>query len=124
MGRTILLIDREIHIRHIISYKLRREGFVTHLACCPEEARRVLDQVPLDLVLMDIALPTPNEGFELAQQVRQRNDSTRDLPLMILSAHCSEIDIRRSNEITASGYITKPFSLNFVIRKIKAILHN
>ena len=123
MTHVILLVDREIHVRHIISYKLRREGFITHSVSSPDEAKRVLDQNRIDLVLMDIALPTPIEGFKLAQHIRQRDDSTLDLPLIILSAQCSETDIRRSNEITASGYITKPFSLKFVIRKIKAILH-
>ncbi len=122
MVPSILLIDEEVYVRHILSYKLRREGFMTHLAADPTEACRIFDEKPMDLILMDIALPTPTEGFALARRMRQYNGGASDLPIIILSAHCSEADIRFSNEIAASGYITKPFSLSFVIRKIKSIL--
>lgn len=121
-GRRILLVDDEPYILRILSFKLRREGFMTFEAISAEEAEAILAQQPIDLVLLDVALATPTSGFDLARTLRAR-EATRDIPIIMLTAKGFAQDILRGREVGADGYITKPFSTVEVIDRVRAILH-
>lgn len=121
MGRRILLVDDEPYILRILSFKLRREGFVTFEATSAEEAETILDRQPVDLILLDVALATPTTGFELARTLRGR-DATRSIPIVMLTARGFAQDILRGREVGADGYITKPFSTTEVIDRVRSIL--
>ncbi len=121
MGRRILLVDDEPYILRILSFKLRREGFITYEATSAEEAEHVLDRQPVDLILLDVALATPTTGFELARTLRGR-EATRSIPIVMLTARGFAQDILRGREVGADGYITKPFSAADVIDRVRSIL--
>jgi two-component system phosphate regulon response regulator PhoB len=121
MGRSVLIVDDEPYILRILSFKLRREGYKTHPAESAEEAERLLAKHPVDLVLLDVALATPTNGFDLAASLR-RNARTKDLPIIMLTARGFAADVLRGREVGASGYITKPFSAEEVIRRVRALL--
>lgn len=121
MGRSVLIVDDEPYILRILSFKLRREGYTTLPAESAEEAERLLAKHPVDLVLLDVALATPTNGFDLAASLR-RNASTKDLPIIMLTARGFAADVLRGREVGASGYITKPFSAEEVIRRVRALL--
>jgi two-component system phosphate regulon response regulator PhoB len=121
MGRRILIVDDEPHILRILSFKLRREGYSTLEARSAEDAQRALADNQVDLVVLDVALSTPTNGFDLAAKLRAE-DSTRDLPIIMLTARGFSSDILRGREIGAAGYITKPFSPEELVKKVRAIL--
>ena len=121
MEGRILIVDDEPYILKILSFKLRREGFRTYEAVSAEEALSVLDSHPVDLVLLDVALATPTNGFELARQIR-RNPEWAELPIVMLTARHLADDVRMGREVGAVGYITKPFSTADVVERIRELL--
>jgi DNA-binding response OmpR family regulator len=121
VGRRILIVEDEPHIRRILTFKLRREGYVTFEAQSAEDAERLLSEEDVDLVLLDVALSTPTNGFDLAAGLR-RNARTQHLPIIMLTARGFASDILRGREVGAVGYITKPFSAEEVVRRVRAFL--
>ena len=121
MGRRILIVDDEPYILRILSFKLRREGFVTFEADSAEEAEKLLSEQEVDLVLLDVALSTPTNGFDLAAGLR-RNAKTQHLPIVMLTARGFASDVLRGREVGAAGYITKPFTAEEVVRRVHALL--
>lgn len=121
MGRRILIVDDEPYILRILSFKLRREGFVTFEAESAETAEQILNEHDVDLVLLDVALATPTNGFDLAARLR-RNARTQHLPIIMVTARGFAADVLRGREVGAAGYITKPFTAEEVIRKVRAFL--
>lgn len=121
VGRRILIVEDEPHIRRILSFKLRREGYVTFEAQSAEDAENLLSREEVDLVLLDVSLSTPTNGFDLAASLR-RNAKTQDLPIIMLTARGFASDILRGREVGAVGYITKPFSAEEVVRRVRVLL--
>ena len=121
MGRRVLIVDDEPYIRRILSFKLRREGFVTFEAPSAEVAEEILGDEEVDLVLLDVALSTPTNGFDLAAGLR-RNAKTEHLPIIMLTARVFASVVLRGREVGAAGYITKPFTAEEVIRRVRGIL--
>lgn len=121
MGRRILIVEDEPHIRRILTFKLRREGYVIFEAQSAEDAERLLSEEDVDLVLLDVALSTPTNGFDLAAGLR-RNARTQHLPIIMLTARGFAADILRGREVGAVGYITKPFSAEEVVRRVQSFL--
>jgi len=121
VGRRILIVDDEPYILRILSFKLRREGFVTFEAESAEAAEQLLSEHDVDLVLLDVALATPTNGFDLAAGLR-RNARTKHLPIIMVTARGFAADVLRGREVGAAGYITKPFTAEEVIRKVRAFL--
>ncbi len=121
MGRRILIVDDEPYILRILSFKLRREGFTVDEACSAEEAEEVLARHPVDLMILDVSLATPTNGFDLAARLRERT-ATRDLPVIMLTARGFAADVLRGREVGACGYITKPFSTEEVLSHVRSLL--
>ena len=121
MGRRILIVDDEPYILRILSFKLRREGFITFEADSAEAAEQLLSEQDVDLVLLDVALATPTNGFDLAAGLR-RNARTQHLPIIMVTARGFAADVLRGREVGAAGYITKPFTAEEVIRKVRTVL--
>jgi two-component system phosphate regulon response regulator PhoB len=121
MGRRVLIVDDEPYLLRILSFKLRREGYTTFEARSAEEAETVLINHSVDLIVLDVALATPTNGFDLAAKLR-RNASTQHLPIIMLTARGFSSDVLRGREIGAAGYITKPFSIDEVLGRVRAII--
>lgn len=117
---SILVVDDETAIRDMIAQSLSREGFIVSTAADASEARAaVVNQHP-DLVLLDWMLPDIS-GIELARQWK-RDEMTRDLPVIMLTARVEEDDKIRGLESGADDYVTKPFSPRELIARINALL--
>lgn len=121
MGRQILIVDDEPYILRILSFKLRREGFVVFEADSAEAAEALIGDNEIDLVLLDVALATPTNGFDLAAKLR-RNARTRHLPIIMLTARGFAADVLRGREVGATGYITKPFTAEEVVHRVRTLL--
>ncbi|WP_092994537.1 phosphate regulon transcriptional regulator PhoB [Thiohalomonas denitrificans] len=119
-GKCILLVEDEPAIRTMVVMALARAGFETLEAGDAAEADRVLADRRPDLLLLDWMLPGAS-GIELARRL-QKDDYTKDLPIIMLTARSEEDDRVRGLEVGADDYITKPFSPRELIARINAVL--
>jgi two-component system phosphate regulon response regulator PhoB len=117
---TILVVEDEAAIRDMIGMSLERAGFHWLPAESVEEARANLVDYSPDLVLLDWMLPGVS-GLDFARQLR-RDDSTRDLPVIMLTARDAEDDMIRGLEGGVDDYLTKPFSPRELIARINTVL--
>lgn len=117
---TILVVEDEAPIRDMIGMSLERAGFNWIAAESVEEARsRLVDEAP-DLILLDWMLPGLS-GLDFARQLR-RDDSTCDLPVIMLTARDAEDDMIRGLEGGVDDYLTKPFSPRELVARIRTVL--
>ncbi|MBE1471099.1 response regulator transcription factor [Kibdelosporangium phytohabitans] len=115
---TVLVVDDEPNILELLSAALRLSGFVVHAADCGTEALAAARRVRPDIVVLDVMLPD-TDGFTLARALRTVQDR---LPVLFLTARDAVED--RIAGLTAGGddYVTKPFSLEEVVLRLRAIL--
>ncbi len=119
-GKTILLVEDEAAIREMVSLALERAGFTVWQAEDGSEAERLLVDVMPDLMLLDWMLPGIS-GVELARRLR-RDEVTREVPIIMLTARTEEEDTIRGLESGVDDYMTKPFSPRELIARINALL--
>jgi two-component system phosphate regulon response regulator PhoB len=119
-GKTILLVEDEAAIREMVSLALERAGFTVWQAEDGTQAERLLVDVMPDLMLLDWMLPGIS-GIELARRLR-RDEVTREVPIIMLTARSEEDDTIRGLESGVDDYMTKPFSPRELIARINALL--
>ena len=120
MGRHILLVEDEAAIREMVQHALSRVGFDTRAVADAVHAEREIEQAQPDLILLDWMLPGVS-GLELARRLR-RGDSTRNIPLIMLTAKGEESDRLSGFEAGADDYVVKPFSVKELVARICAVL--
>jgi two-component system, OmpR family, catabolic regulation response regulator CreB len=113
----ILIVEDEPAISDNIQFVLESEGLETVRVATGLEANRILDEGPVDLIVLDIGLPDIN-GMELLKEIRR----TRTTPIILLTARNSEIDRVLGLEIGADDYVAKPFSPRELSARVKAVL--
>jgi two-component system OmpR family response regulator len=115
---TVLVVDDEPNILELLSAALRLSGFVVHAADCGADALATARRVRPDIVVLDVMLPDV-DGFTLARSLRAAQER---LPVLFLTARDAVED--RIAGLTAGGddYVTKPFSLEEVVLRLRAIL--
>lgn len=119
-AKYVLIVEDEKPIRDMIAFGLRRAGFeVLEAEDCAAARCSIADQFP-DLVLVDWMLPD-SSGLELTRWIK-KNDSTRDLPIIMLTARAEEDDKVRGLDGGADDYMTKPFSPRELLARINAVL--
>ncbi len=119
-GKRLLLVEDEQAIRDMLALALTRAGFQMRTAEDVVTARRlVADSMP-DLVILDWMLPDIS-GIEYARQLK-KDDDTREVPIIMLTARVEEDDKVRGLDAGADDYVTKPFSPRELIARIQAVL--
>jgi two-component system phosphate regulon response regulator PhoB len=119
-AKQILIVEDEKPIRDMIAFGLKRAGFdVLEAEDCRTARTRIADRLP-DLVLVDWMLPDMS-GLELTRGLK-KEDVTRDVPVIMLTARAEEEDKVRGLEGGADDYITKPFSPRELVARINAVL--
>ena len=117
---TILVVEDEAAIREMLNFSLGRAGFDVHEAADARQAQDMINQQVPDLILLDWMLPGTS-GVDLAQKIRH-NTRTRELPIILLTARGEEENKIKGLEAGADDYITKPFSTQELIARIRAVL--
>jgi len=118
--KRILIVDDEPAIRDMVAFALRRADYdVAHAADVREAQASIVEQVP-DLILLDWMLPGVT-GLELARRLR-RDDMTRDVPIIMLTARGEENDRVSGLDAGVDDYVVKPFSARELLARIKAVL--
>ena len=112
----VLVVDDEESYRQALASGLTREGFAVESAGDGHEAFRLFHRVHPDLVLLDVMLPDQS-GIEICQQMR----SLKPVPIIMVTARDSEVDIVLGLELGASDYVAKPFRLRELVARMRAV---
>ena len=116
----ILVVDDEIYIVHILDFSLGMEGYEVVTALDGEEALRKVKEAKPDLIVLDIMMPKM-DGYETCRALKS-DASTRDIPVILLSAKGRNVDMQQGYDVGADDYITKPFSPRKLVDRINAML--
>ncbi len=117
MAKRVLVVDDEKIIVKGIRYSLEQDDMLVDCAYDGEEALAKVEENQYDVVLLDVMLPKLS-GFEVAQQIREFSN----VPIIMLTAKCDDMDKILGLEYGADDYITKPFNILEVKARIKAIM--
>lgn len=120
MVSNILLIEDEKDIRDLIRYNVEKEGFALEESDNANDGLIMLEDIDFDLILLDLMLPGLT-GMQFLKILR-RNEDKHHIPVIVISAKNAERDIVSALEGGADDYLTKPFSVNILIARIRALL--
>ncbi len=117
--KLILLVEDEAPIRAMIRFALHHDFKLEEAANVNQAKHKIADQIP-DLILLDWMLPDKS-GIDFIKDLKQ-NKSTRDIPIIMLTAKAEEANKIKGLTTGADDYITKPFSPRELIARIKTVL--
>ncbi len=114
----ILLVEDDMNLGFVIQDVLKMEGYRVHLAKDGKEGLQNFNKEEYDLCLLDVMMPK-KDGFSLAEDIRKTNE---EIPIVFLTAREMAEDKIKGFKVGADDYITKPFSTEELVLRIKAIL--
>lgn len=118
--KKILVIDEEPYIQNTLKVKLTSHGYHVTISDNGKDAIKTASEQPPDLIIMDILLSS-EDGYKLCQKLRGI-PQTKDIPLFILTAKAKDPKITFDYNIWAQQYITKPFSLDKLMKEVDKVL--
>lgn len=117
MAKHILIVDDDALLRRSLAYNLEQAGYRVNTAASAEDALELARRDSPDLTLLDINLPGM-DGLDALRNFQRQADT----PIIFVSARRREIDQALGLELGADDYVTKPFDLNVLLARIKAVL--
>ena len=120
MAKTILAVDDERNIVRLVQVNLERNGYRVITAFDGREALEKIAVERPDMVISDVMMPYM-DGFELLRSLK-RNQSTRDIPVILLTAKAMDADVTAGWQSGADCYLTKPFNPAELVAFVKRIL--
>lgn len=114
---TVLLVDDDPKIRHLLRLYVEREGHRALFATDGESALETALRNPPDLILLDVMLPGL-DGFEVSRRIRDMSD----VPILLLTARSGEGDKVIGLDMGADDYVVKPFSPRELMARVRALL--
>ena len=115
--QNILVVEDDHDLKQANCYSLKKSGYGVYDAAFIEKAKKIFVQNPIDMVLLDVNLPD-GEGFSFCKWVKEQ----KEVPVIYLTARDLEEDALAGYESGAEDYITKPFSMKILLKKIEIIL--
>lgn len=122
VGKKILVVDDSPTIRKLISGKLEKSGHEVFCSADGVEAIERLQSLKPDLILLDITMPRM-DGYQVCKMIRS-NDATKDIPVVMISGKDGFFDKVRGRMAGTSGYITKPFGPETLMKVVEGFLKN
>lgn len=120
MNLRVLIVEDEKALAEILEYNFKKEGYTVDTALDGEIALdKIIFKAP-DLIILDWMLPKLS-GIELCRKVRS-NKKVKNIPIIMLTARGEEKDRLKGLEMGADDYVTKPFSINELLARAKAVL--
>lgn len=113
----VLIVEDEAALSEPLAFLLEREGYIVTVAESGTKALEVFNDRTTDLVLLDLMLPGVS-GTEVCRQIR----ITSQVPIIMLTAKDSEVDVVVGLELGADDYVTKPYSTRELLARMKAVL--
>ena len=120
MSRRILIAEDEVSIATAVEFLLQRRGYAVQLARDGDEAMRMVEASPPDLVLLDVMMPG-RSGYDVCRALRERSE-WRAIRVVMLSAKGDDADIAKGMALGADAYVTKPFSTRDLVAQIDDLL--
>ena len=115
--RKVLVVEDEPKIANMERDFLEGAGFEPYVTDNGEEALKIMDEVKIDAIILDVMLPG-EDGFSLCRKMREKTDA----PIIFATARTEDADIVRGLGLGADDYIVKPFSSRELLARIKAHL--
>jgi CheY-like chemotaxis protein len=119
-GEQILLVEDNVMNRRLAQFLLKSEGYIVYEATNGREALELVKAHAPDLILMDLQLPEL-DGFTTTQILKQ-DATTKDIPVVALTAYAMTGDAERALEAGCDGYITKPFDKQGFLETVASYL--
>lgn len=117
-NKKILIVDDEFKMRILIRDFLRREGFETIEEANGEDALNTFfNDKDINLIILDVMMPEMN-GWEVLQYIREYSD----VPILMLTAKSENEDVIKGFQLGSDDYLTKPFHMQILIERVKALL--
>ncbi|MFP4346347.1 MAG: PleD family two-component system response regulator [Anaerolineales bacterium] len=120
MTPKILVIEDDVPTTRLLSVSLARRGYEVVVAENGQKALDLIENQPPSLVLLDLMLPGIS-GFELLAHLK-RGETTRDIPVIVVSANTQVASKEQARELGADLYLTKPYRLKDLVVAIQEIL--
>jgi len=114
---TILVVDDEPHVVKLVKANLEPSGYKVLTAAEGEQALQQVQTGSPDLVILDIMLPKM-DGYEVCRRIREFSP----VPVIMLTARSAEVDLVHGFEVGADDYLTKPFAVNELLMRVRAVL--
>ncbi len=118
MNERIFLLEDDAFLRDGLSEMLQKEGYITKCASTCGEAKVLLSGSRFNLIIFDVMLPD-GSGLDLCTEIRKADTN---IPILFLTACDDEIQIVRGLDAGADDYVTKPFKLQELLSRIRALL--
>jgi len=116
--KTILIVDDEPRLLRLVKVNLLASGYEVATTTDGKTAIELIEASDCDLLILDIMLPGQLNGFEVCKRIREFSD----IPVIMLTGRAREQDRIRGFDVGADDYLTKPFSVEELLRRIKAVL--
>ena len=117
-GSRVLVVDDEVYIRDLVSSALRIAGMEPMTASSGDDAVRMASRDEPDLLVLDVGLPGM-DGFEVCRTLR---DAGKQVPVVFLTARDAKEDMLQGFTKGGDDYITKPFSIDELVARVRAVL--
>ncbi len=118
--RSILIVDDNLASLDFLTVVLTGHGYQVRVASSGQAALEALRETLPDIVLLDLMMPKM-DGYEVCQQLKA-HESTRDIPVLFISAHDETMDKVKAFEVGGVDYITKPFGVQEVLARVRTHL--
>ena len=118
MKEKILVVEDDRDIQEIVSEILKAEGYEVVTADNGLEGYQLFKERNPDLIILDVLMPKM-DGYQMAKLVRQKNET---VPIIMLTALEEEYDEIKGFEVGADDFISKPFSFNILLQRVRAVL--
>ncbi len=120
MKLKMLIVEDEEALLDLLKFNFNKEGYKIDTATDGETALEKILYKPPDIIILDWMLPELS-GIELCRRIRKHKEH-KNIPIIMLTAKGEEEDKLRGLETGADDYITKPFSVNELVARVKAVL--
>ncbi|HSS09527.1 MAG TPA: response regulator transcription factor, partial [Acidimicrobiales bacterium] len=117
----VLVVDDEEHITELVSMGLSYNGFDVERVSSGRAALEAAERTKPDLIVLDVMLPDL-DGFEVARRLRQSEGAGTRVPIIFLTARDTTADKVQGLRLGTDDYVTKPFSIEELIERVKAVL--
>ena len=118
--QTVLIIEDEPDLQEILTYNLESIGYVVHVFDHGTRGLEAVQRLVPDIILLDVMLPGM-DGLEICRHLRS-NNSTKRIPIVMLTAKSEEVDQLVGFQMGADDYVTKPFKMRVLVERIKSLL--
>ena len=115
--QTILVVDDEAPMRKLLSANLKASGYDVRAAADGTEAMNLIQEHPVDLLVLDLNMPGLN-GLQVLEAVRR----SAEIPVLILSGRSRERDKVEALDLGADDYLSKPFGITELLARVKVLL--